>query len=337
MGILDIADTAIFTAEENIPNVWKSAGIKEEEMQQLKGYAKDIPGNVFYQFGGKIMFRTAASSYFSGGRVYLMRELDTLSDAVDNFAYVYTVIDDPKLSNSAYIEHIHSLSENIGDMNITHAILADFISEEFTLWKNGTYDLIKKPDVPEELEYAFDCVVSACADSTPQNIKENTATFLRIYAIILESGIVKYEPTDLLGIISCISDSGLIQKINAELALNPHLSNISFTTVAMSLLTKQIEVSSADAAMHDDLMINMAEAISIVQNRGYGTTDEKISVLASYTKEYFSDFGIDLSDEMAKYNADVFLTHITSDSSEITPEDIEKLLDSFRGSEQKEQ
>ncbi|MBQ2766316.1 MAG: hypothetical protein IJF48_04960, partial [Clostridia bacterium] len=121
MGILDIADTAIFTAEENIPNVWKSAGIKEDEMQQLKGYAKDIPGNVFYQFGGKIMFRTAASSYFSGSRVYLMRELDTLSDAVDNFAYVYTVIDDPKLSNSAYIEHIHSLSENIADMNITHA------------------------------------------------------------------------------------------------------------------------------------------------------------------------------------------------------------------------
>lgn len=330
MGFLDIAGTAIYTAEDLMPNVWETAGIKKDEMQELKGYAKDIPGNIFYEFGGQLMFRSVTSSEFGGKRVYLMREIDTISKTVTDFAYVYTVIDDPKLSNSAYIEYIHSLSEDISNLNISHAILADFISEEFTLWKNGSSNFFEKPKVPETLEYAFDCVVDACADSTPNNIRENISTFLRIYAIILESDIINYESTDLMGIISCINDTGLIEKINSELAKNPNLSDISFSTVAMSILIKQIDISTANTKNHDELMRNMAEAISIVQTRGYGSMDEKLSVLTSYTQEYFSDFGIDLSSEMAKYNADVFLNHFALGNSEILPEDIEELLNSFR-------
>ncbi|MBO5701614.1 MAG: hypothetical protein J6S71_04180 [Clostridia bacterium] len=332
MGFLDIADTAIFTAEDILPNVWEAAGIDKDEVQKIKGYAKDIPGNVFYQFGGQVMFRSAASSEYYGKRVYLMREVDTVSDAVIDFAYVYTVLEHPELSHSAYIKYIHSLCDNINDLNICHALLADFISEEFTLWKNGSSNYFEKPDIPETLEYAFDCVVSACADSTPQNIRENTSTFLRIYAIILESGIVNYESTDIFGIISCLNNTDLIEKINAELAKNPNLSNISFATVAISILTKQIDMATADKEMRDDLMRNMAEAISIVRTRGYGSMDEKLAVLTSYTKEYFTDFGIDLSEEMAKYNADVFLNHFALGDSDILPEDVDKLLDSFRNS-----
>lgn len=336
MGILDIANTAITTAEELMPNIWENAIIEKEDIDQVKKYSNDIPGNIFYRFGGKILFRAAASSEFLGNRVHLMHEIDTVSKAAIDFSYVFTVLKHPEMSNTEYIKYIHSLCDDINNINISHALLADVISEEFSLWQNDSSYFFEKPDIPETLQYAFDCVVDACAASNTDNIRENVTTFLRIYAIILESDIVKYESTDLTGIISCIHQSGLIEKVNHELASNPNLSNISFATVAMSILTKQIDITTADSEMHDELMHNMAEAISIVQTRGYGSMDEKISILTTYTQEYFTDYGIDISEEMAKYNADVFINYFSLSNPDISPEDVEALLNSFRN-EQEEQ
>lgn len=336
MGILDIADTAISTAEENLPDTWKTLGLKENEMQRLKVYTKDIPGNIFYHLGGKILFRSTATADFLGKRVFLMDEIDTLSNLINNFSYVLTVLKSPESYHNAYQKYIYGLSENIGDLNICHAILADFISEELALWQEGSSNFITKPAVTNSLEYAFDGVLNACAGSTHENIRENLSCLLRIYAIILDSGILKYDSSDILGIISCINDTGLIDKINAELESNPNLSQLSFASVAISILIKQIDSSVTNKVKRAELMSDLAEAISVVQTRGYGSMDEKVSVLTTYTKDYCTDLGIDLSTEMATYSADVFLDHFASIESEITPEDLENLFNSFRGNEEKE-
>ena len=172
-----------------------------------------------------------------------MDEIDTLSNLINNFSYVLTVLKSPESYHDAYHKYIYGLSENIGDLNICHAVLADFISEELALWQEGSSNLITKPAVTNSLEYAFDGVLNACAGSTHENIRENLSSFLRIYAIILDSGILQYDSSDILGIISCINDTGLIDKINAELESNPNLSQLSFASVAISILIKQIDSS----------------------------------------------------------------------------------------------
>jgi hypothetical protein len=276
------------------------------------------------------MFSSSAASEFLGKRVYLMQEVDTVSNTIIDFSYVFTVIKNPEKSHGGYLEYIYSLCDDIQDINISHGLIADFISEEFALWKNGSSKYIEKPDIPETLDYAFDNLVDVCTKSTPDNIRENLTTFLKIYAIILDSGIVKCEQTDIVAILTCINTTSLIDRVNAELANNPNLSHISFTSVAMSILTKQIDASDADEELHDKIMSNMAEAISIVRTRGYGSLDEKVSVLTSYTQEYFKEFGIDLSNEMAKYNAEVFINHFAVGDTDVLPGDIEALLDNFR-------
>ena len=222
------------------------------------------------------------------------------------------------------------MSENIKDIEIFYALLADFISEEFSLWQNDSSNFIEKPQVHESLQYAFDKVIAVCADSTRYDIKENVATFLSVYAISLESDLLNYDPSDIAGIISRLNDINFIENINTELSKNRNFSSTSFSSVAMWILTKQIDYVDKSSESYEILMNNMSEAISTVQTRGYGSTEEKLAVLTSYTEEYFADFGIGLSDKMAKYNSDVFLDYFASRGSNASPEEIEELFDRFR-------
>jgi len=330
MGILDVTSATLTATEFIMPNASEDAFFDKNDADAIKKHSKDVVGNVFYRFGGQTIFRSAASARYNGNSIYLAHEIDVVLKASSDFSIIAKFIEQPELCDADDINTIYSLRDNICDLELCHIALAEFISQEFTHWKNGSDNILKKPNFPEVLEYAFDCVIDICINSTPDNIRENISTVLNIISIILDSGINKHSSSDLIEIISCISNSNMIERINFELANNESFSGISFTSVAMSIVVKQIDISITDPQKHDELLKNIATAISTVTTRGYGTLDEKLSVLSSTAKDYFSDFGLDISDEMAQYAADVLLNHFDLDQSEISPEDIEEFFNSFK-------
>ena len=330
MGLLDIAGQTMVVAEKANKNIWVQTGIGEENINQLKEYTMDVPGNIFYRFGGEYIYHAAASTDLYGQRVYAMDELETIGNAVKDFGYVYSVIKAPEKSHSGYIQYIESVGQHVADLNICHGVLAEFLSKGASAWIEGkTYMRIAKPEMNDVIEPAFDEVLKVCANTNETNVKENVSTLLNIYAIILNSGIMKINANDPSEVLACVEKSDLISKLNTELAKNPNTSHITVSSIAMKVLANQINELTLDKDKYSALLKNMTEAINSVQTRGYGSMGEQVTVLTSYAKKYIADYGITIPDVIARSTAEELLTKLTASGSEVRVSDLKALFDEY--------
>ena len=188
---------------------------------------------------------------------------------------------------------------------------------------------IAKPEMNDVIEPAFDEVLKVCANTNETNVKENVSTLLNIYAIILNSGIMKINANDPSEVLACVEKSDLISKLNTELAKNPNTSHITVSSIAMKVLANQINELTLDKDKYSALLKNMTEAINPVQTRGYGSMGEQVTVLTSYAKKYIADYGITIPDVIARSTAEELLTKLTASGSEVRVSDLKALLDEY--------
>jgi hypothetical protein len=185
---------------------------------------------------------------------------------------------------------------------------------------------------------AFDAILQICASSNVYNVKDNAVSLLRIYSIILSSGILQ-AGTDINAIIACVEQSGLIAKINAEIDKNPNMSIIKTYTaeIAVRAIADNIYGNFGDLGNLGDIMASpeyadltqrLADAIETINNKGYGTDEEKINAMTDYAKEYLSDFGVEIPEGVAEPIAEIMLSKIGS-GQEISAADIESFFKSY--------
>lgn len=330
LGILSVAKTAMKMAERADSKIWEKARIPEEELDAFRACTNDLPANLLYEMGGKYIYHAVAKTNIYGENAYVLNELETVEGMLEDFLGIYKIIRNPKNATEENFEQIDGLKEGIHELKICHGVLGEHFAYCAGAWLDGKmYFEIRKPSMHKIIEPVFDEVLRVCAETDENTVKQNIETLLNMYKLVLESGIAEIKSNDFNGLIECLEDTDLIDKLDVELAKNPNMREISVSSIAMKLVADKIEAIPYVEEEYVALTESLADAISAVKSRGYGSTEEMVSVLSVNAQKYINDFGIEIPDVIAESAAKEFLNSFDYMSSDITAEQIEELLKGY--------
>ena len=328
MGTLDVASQAIQVVHK-VDNS-TAAAIGEENIESIEKYSTDIPGNIFYQLGGKLMFSSVASTYMYNEKVYLLPEVDTLKKTVDDFMLVYDAFQKPEEVNREQIEGIHQLCDDIEGLEMCNGVLADVLSRGADVWRRGNlYFDIPKPEVNELVDPAFDEILIVCSNTDNTNANLNFTTLLKIYAVILDSGVIRVNITDYDETMAFLTEHDMLDQLTEILDQNPYMSGVNISSIAMTALSHHLMLYNYDAEKVDVLADGIADAINTVNIKGYGEYEEKLKALAEYTVKYTNDYGVTVPEEVAELVAHEFFTSVSDIEGDVTAENVIEIFEKY--------
>ena len=294
MGALDVVGKGIRLAETGSSTVWEDAGIYEYEVDDLEKYSNDIVGNIFYECGGKFLFRASARTEIYGKTVYLMNEIDTIEEVLHNFLDVYPILRNPSDATPEGINSLNTLRKNVYKLNLTRGIIADYFSECSEAWLDGyLYFLIRKPTSRTPLEPLIDDVLNVCRYSDETNVQNNISTIIGVYVIMIETDIMSVSKMKPQEIMYALEDRGIIDELDAELKNNPTMLNIDSSALSVSLV-KEYFKESGYGEVYDEFVENITQSIISIQQRGYSSAEERTTVMTSYMTKYLKTFDVQL-------------------------------------------
>ena len=329
MGVLDVTDRSLDIAEKAST---KTANYLNEEIGlNVDKYSDDLAGNVFYQLGGKAMFRGVTSARMYGHRVYLLSELEALDDATDSFLEVYKIIKTPGNVTSEHIDSINDLCNSLEQTRMFDGIIGDALSNGARSWKGGnSYMGIPRPSMNTLIGPAFDEILTVLENSDSMNAKQNVVTLLKVYSAILESGILTVDQSNYNSVLNCVSKSNIIARLDDILDANPYTSGISVSSIAMAAISEHLLKYNYNSVKYDNLMNNLADTINTINGRGYGTQEEKTQVLSTYAKKYIEEYGVSIPDQLASSTAEELLKTLSGTNT--TADDIRQIFKKYGNS-----
>ncbi len=297
------------------------------------GYiTNDVVGNTFYQLGGKHIYNASTCADVEYNRVYLSNELDATKLIISDFKTITKSLEDGSPLGQEDVEVLYALGDHIQEVEIVHYIAADALSTCSTAWLDGNLFMgMEKPRLHSAVDGAIDEVLAACAQTDEKSVKPNLNTLIRLYAIIIESEIMNVDASNYTDLISFVDQSGIIDKVNEELAANPYMTELSISSIAMSAIADSISIEAIGVENYNTLMNNIANAIETVNSRGYGSNEEKVEVLTTYAQKYISEYDLDVPDSIAEVVAQELLNVLeSSETGSVTAQDISDLINRYQ-------
>lgn len=326
--VADLVETAV-------PGTLQKYAINGEIISDMKddleNVADDAVGNVFYKLGGEQLYEASACADIDYRRVYISDEIDAAEDVLKDLSYLTKSLEDDAMLNADDADVLYSIGEHFQEVEIIHYLAADILSVCADAWLTGyTFCEMEKPMLNPLVDGAVDEVLAVCANTNEYNVKMNLKTLTRVCAIILESDIMNVDVSNYSEIIAFVDESGLIDRINTELAANPYMNGISVSSIAMSAIADSISVEALGIENYNELMNNISNAIQTVNSRGYGSEEEKVEVLTSYAQKYISEYDLEVPDSVAEMIAQELLTVVSSsETGEITAQDVANFIDQY--------
>jgi len=329
MGILDIADSAIGIVKQVNSSTLNFLG--EENVNTVRALSGDLPGNVFYQLGGKYIFNAAASSTIDGERVYLLSEIENIDNVTGDLMDGYKFITNPESDIEGKSEIIDNLCKGLVDIKLCRPVLSDILRNISSAWlDDSSYFGVARPSMNEIVDPAVDEILLVCKNTSIKSVRYNVTTVLKIYSVVLDSGIMDISHMEYSEIISCLDNGGLLDKLDQVLRENPYMSGINVSSIALSAVSTHLNGVNIDQDKYNELMENIAYAINSVNNRGYGSLEEKIDILTDYAQGYFDDLGnFEVPSEITREVAKELLESMSGSEVNVTAEDITELFSKF--------
>ena len=322
VDIVDKADPNFFALEE-----------ARREVNNFKKYTNDSVSMMLYSMGGEFIYSSAASVSVNGETIYAVKEVESIEVLVEDFIALFPVLVAPETAAPEHSAAIDDLCVHMDDSQIIDLLMAEFLPQASSAWLRGeVFMMIPKPNVNSLIEPALDGLLQICADSDVYTVKDNATSLLRIYSIILKSGILQ-SGDDFDSVIRCIQSSDLLAKLEAEIDKNPNMGIVKTYTAEIAMRALASEIYGANAGNiplenYQVLTEKLAEAMGTINNKGYGTNEEKISAMTSYAQEYLGDYGITVPVSLAEPIAEIMLSKVGS-SGEVSAESIQDFLKSY--------
>lgn len=328
MGILRVADDVLEMAEDGSPQIWDNIPAVKKEVDQARVYSNDVVGNIFYEIGGKYIFRAAAKGNIYGDGVYLINEIESVEVILHDFLDAYSVLRTPQKATRDDISKLEKVRDDIQNINACHGVLSGYFSDCAEAWLNGKlFLLMRRPSIHPITDPVVNEILEICCYSNEENVKDNVTTVLNVCIIVLESGVVELGRNDHIGLARAIEESNLVENIDKELKKNPNMAHIDVTSISMNALVNVINSSKHTQKLYSEFIDNMTDAINTVQNRGYSSTEEKTTVLTSYTEKYLANLGVSVPDVVLESAVESMINYIDSGMGEITPEQVREMFE----------
>ena len=327
MGTLDIADRALDAAEQiNSKSVYY---IGEKNAAAIKKYSKDLPGNVFYQCGGKMIFRGAASTYMYGEKISLLREVEIAQDTAVHAMKLYRALYDPESDLNMRLACMDRICANVERLKIGKGVAADAMRVGASAWqKNYLFYGIAKPEINTVIDPMMDELLGVCAQADIESVKPITVTILKLVRLSIDSDVLFLKEGDYELAMSMLKKGNMLDRIDTILAENPYTSDISIHSIAMSAIADNLLLSGYDEEQFEELTNALAQAVNTVNRRGSGSESDKVSALTSQTKKHLEGYGIKVSTEMAQMVAKELVLKL-GDTAEVTAQDIREIIENY--------
>ena len=337
MGALDVANQLIDTANDFDDRIWDRVAMDTTELESVQTYAADIPGNVFYQLGGKHMFATVATTQYKGEEVHLLDEIAVLKRTLKNLNVLLNCIGPNTVASEEDIANIYQLCEDIDDMKLLELLVADFVSQSAKGWLDNKLVMgLEKPQVHPAFSKLWDQTLNICAKTSVSQSKKNTITLLRIYAILLESGLTRTDINE-LALAQNIRQYDVINRVQVELVANKNTAKLEnefkravLKTQIDYMFTYKFHSSVEDKTRYTKLTQNIAEVLSNIQNRGYINQERLISATSNAVKPYLNEYGLNFSDSMLTILSEAIADKLIYAYDEITADDVKEFLENYR-------
>lgn len=328
MGGFDVAYKVVGTVERVNTKIVNRIG--EKNVQAIKTYAMDIPGNVFYQFGGKYIFQGAASTYLCGERADLMTELDVVDQTVEDGLALYRALMSSKIGTTKRVEYVHQLCEDMDDFRICQVPAAEVISKAATAWGNGEkFYGISMPKFNPLYDPVVDELLDVYARTDVDSVEANAVTALKIFAVMIESKVLYLSEDDYDEFLEIMQDGNFVNKMNAILNENPNMRGINLSALALSAVSTHLKDNDIEAEKLHVFAGDMAQAVNSVNKKGYGSDEERATALATYAVEYIEDYGLTVSPEIAQLVAGELLKKLPASKGEVTADQICEIIDEY--------
>ncbi|MBQ7380318.1 MAG: hypothetical protein IJW70_11655 [Clostridia bacterium] len=329
MGSFDVANRIVESVEKvNSKAVIRAIG--EKNTQSIKTYSHDVSGNVLYQFGGKLMYQSAASTYMYGGKVSLLHEIETAEKTVEDGMALYKAMTDPHSNAKTRVALLDALCADVEQYRMCHGVAAEVMSKGASAWRNGEkFFGISKPSVNKLAAPAIDDVLDACAKTDIESVKPNIITMIKIAAVMIDCDFIFLDTDDYEEVMEILADGVFVDKVNALLKENPNMSDISVSSLAMTVVADHLLISEYDAEKYSVLVSGLADAVNTVHVKGYGSDDERAQALATHAVKQLEEYGMPISLDVAKMTAKQLLSELPLDQGSITEDHVREIFDRY--------
>lgn len=330
MGALDVTAQTLDVAESFDEDCWDSPRDTAELVQGFRSLSLDPIGNVFYHACGKFIYSAAATTNLNGNRVYLSHELNCLEEISEDFSAILPVFTNPNNANPSHVAALYRVCDRLEQMELSKPLLAEFVSKAAGAWTRGNlYYSIARPTLNEVIDPAFDEIINVCAGSNIHNAQRNTITLLRIYAILIESGLLEMQQLDTNFLLSFMENTDIIDRLCYELEQNPDMLGISqrISSIALGAMALKINQLNMDVEDYDELLTNLADAVESV--RSIDDPEERIKQFNDYTKYFLEEYQVEMPEMVTQYASEQLLDMLMQSGGTIDASKIEELLSNF--------
>jgi hypothetical protein len=331
MGVVDVGRQGINMIETFQPDFFERRPKMKTVMSAFEGVEKNIPGNVFYHCGGKFIFESVTVCYINGEKVYLAKELDVLTDVVDDLAVALTAIQNPAFATEEQLNAIDSLCVHINDMKMSNVLVAKYISAGAKAWLQGKTILgYGKPTLNEFFTPIMDDTLLVCGNTTANNAKQNITTLLKLYKVFMsQKELLHLDVKDdqaIFSVASYTNFAGELEKIFNENAYMIHLA-VKPSQMVFGAFAKQVDLLNDKAPT---LMADLADTISTAKEREYDSADDEIAYVSYSVERHVKNYGINIDSAIAEAVSKTMVAHFYEHEEPVDSVMVQELFESYK-------
>ncbi len=310
-----------------------NAMLPAETLSDVEYYVNDSGAAILSASGGDLIFDATAVTELDGTPLTLRREVATCMDVCYDFSRVIKVITNPGAATDEQKEIIYGLGDRMEESAFTRVLAADFLNSASAAWLEGEAFIgIKRPAFGDLLDPILTAALEVCGQSTPECAARDITTVLRIYLIIVDSGLTTNPNRDSL--MAALDEGGVLDKIYAELRKNPCMKPVEeeLSNVALRIMAEAIDWADFAPDTYRELMDDLSEAMNLINGMDGSDFDTKVQTLTDYTLHYAEQYGVELPESMAKMAATAMIEQLSGEGT-LTPEHLEKFFNHYLGKE----
>lgn len=331
-GLLKTADAGIeiyeTVAKEEIAD---SSGT----VDAIEYYANDFGIDAMDACGGHMLFDLTTTVTLHGDKTNLNRELAVIRTTdLTRIEGLLAAFGDMQSLDLAEAETtLDQLSESM----VIRLVLAESIRGASSAWlKNDTYLGTERPSFGEHdaIDRFMNEILYACSSTSYKTVKSDVKTLMGLGKIFTDA-LHELDLTSYEELIEKLMVDGLLDKVRAKLAENPHMLSVSFAVddLVMTVVTEELQNALKYSDEDRDMLYDELADI-LTSTGGLDGTVREIEVTESI-KESLEEYGVYIPEGMEDLNSKIakeLLDGINPEGGVVTREDIQKFFDSFLAS-----
>lgn len=308
-----------------------NAVLPAEVLDQAEYYVNDSGAAILSAAGGDLIFDATAVTELEGEPLTLRREVETCMAVCQDFSRVIKVITNLSAATDEQKEILYDLGDRLDDSAITRVLAADFLNSASAAWLEGkTFLGIKRPTFGELMDPLLTAALKVCAESTPECAARDITTILRVYLIIVESGLADNPDQESLN--AALGDGGVLDRIYAELRKNPCMTPVvdELSNVSLRIMAEAIDWADFAPDTYRELMDEFADAMNFINDMENAGFDERVEALTDYTTRYAEEYGVELPEGLAHMVATAMVEQLGTGGT-LTADQMEEFFNYYLG------